>query len=329
MPDSSFTVRPEELVFVGRDLHRPECVLATAGGDLYVSDRRGGVCHIGPAGAQALIGSRDGILANGIALTSDGSFLIANLHGEGGVWRLTADGRVSPFVMEVEGVHLAAVNFVRVDRLGRVWICANPPLGEDGRYRTETREGLIAMVDGAGNARIAADGIGWANECLVPAACDRLFVNETFARRLTLFDMAPGGALTGRRSVADFGAGTYPDGLGEDEQGAIWVVSVASNRLIRVMPDGSQHLVLEDNDPAYIDELEKAYRAHCLTRAQLTASVGSVLTSISSIAFAGPDRRTAYLGSIGGDRLACFTAPVAGVPPVHWDFPAPRPAAAS
>jgi hypothetical protein len=43
-----------------------------------------------------------------------------------------------------------------------------------------------------------------------------------------------------------------------------------------------------------------------------------VLQNISSLAFGGADRRTAYLGCLLGDRLACFRAPVAGHPPPHW-----------
>ncbi|MGE0233058.1 MAG: SMP-30/gluconolactonase/LRE family protein [Flavobacteriaceae bacterium] len=319
MGTEAFWLAPEDLVFHGHDLHRPECVLATAAGDLFVSDRRGGVCRIAPDGGQSLIAGRDDLLPNGIALMPDGSFLLANLHGDGGVWRLDRNG-AKPFVMEVDGIALEAVNFVCLDARGRVWICANPPLGADGRYNTEAGVGFIAMVDPSGRARIVADGIGWANECLVPARGDRLLINETFGRRLTAFDIDSGGRLSNRRVIARFGAGTYPDGLAEDEEGGIWVVSVASNRLIRVLPDGSQQLVLEDNDPAYIEQLETAYRANKLTRAHLSGSVGRVLSSISSIAFAGPDRRTVYLGSIGGDRLASFTAPVAGTRPVHWDF---------
>ena len=323
MAGSAFTIEPEELNFIGRDLQRPECVLATRSGDLFVSDRRGGICQIGSDGRQSLIEGRDGLMPNGIALLPDGSFLIANLHGEGGVWRLDGRGGAEPFVMDVEGVRLEAVNFVRVDAQGRIWICANPPLGADGQYNTDVAVGFIAMADQGGHARMVADGIGWANECLVPAAGDRLYINETFGRRLTAFDIGSAGRLANRRVIAQFGPGTYPDGLAEDEEGGIWVVSVASNRVIRVLRDGAQQLVLEDNDPAYIDELEVSYRANTLTRAQLTGSVGRVLSSISSIAFAGPDRRTVLLGSIGGDRLASFRAPVAGSRPVHWDFRLP------
>jgi hypothetical protein len=47
------------------------------------------------------------------------------------------------------------------------------------------------------------------------------------------------------------------------------------------------------------------------------------LRNISSLAFSGPDLRTGLMGSLAGDALARFAAPVAGMPPVHWDWPPP------
>ena len=81
--------------FVGQGLARPECVLATRRGDLFVSDKRGGVMHIAPDGTQRLIGGGS-LVPNGIALLRDGSFAIANLSDDGGVWRLHRDGRIEP-----------------------------------------------------------------------------------------------------------------------------------------------------------------------------------------------------------------------------------------
>ncbi|MDQ4059532.1 MAG: SMP-30/gluconolactonase/LRE family protein, partial [Pseudomonadota bacterium] len=212
---------------------------------------------------------------------------------------------------------LLAVNFVRLDPLNRIWVCANPPLSDDDRYPTEEAEGFVAVVDSSG-ARIVADGIGWANECLVHPSGRHLFVNETFGRRLSRFDIGSDAALSNRTAVTEFGHGTYPDGIALDEEEALWVVSVASNRVIRVTPDGRQNIVLEDSVASHLDRLEKAYHEHRLTRPELTRPLDTTLKNISSIAFGGHDRRTIYLGSIGGDRLATFRSPIAGAPPVHW-----------
>ncbi len=44
------------------------------------------------------------------------------------------------------------------------------------------------------------------------------------------------------------------------------------------------------------------------------------LKNISSIAFGGPDLRTVFLGCLGGDALATFRSPVAGLAPAHWEY---------
>jgi len=75
--------------FVGSRLARPECVLCTGAGDVFAADRRGGVSHITPDGAQriyagATLDLSGPLLTNGIALDRDGSFLVTHLaEGEG------------------------------------------------------------------------------------------------------------------------------------------------------------------------------------------------------------------------------------------------------
>ena len=84
------------------------------------------------------------------------------------------------------------------------------------------------------------------------AGSGRLYVNETFGRRITSFRIGRDGALSDRRAVAAFGPGTFPDGLTLDAEGGLWVTSVVSNRLIRVAPDGTQAVLLEDSDPDHL-----------------------------------------------------------------------------
>jgi hypothetical protein len=44
------------------------------------------------------------------------------------------------------------------------------------------------------------------------------------------------------------------------------------------------------------------------------------LGNIASIAFGGPDLKTAYLGTLSADCLYTFTSPIAGVQPSHWHY---------
>ena len=175
------------------------------------------------------------------------------------------------------------------------------------------------MVDRRG-ARIVADGLGYTNEAALSADGAWLYVNETFGRRLTRFRVGAGGALGARETVATFGAGTYPDGLAFDAEGGIWITSIVSNRVLRVAPDGSQSDRPRGRRSRAVAWCEAAYRAGTLGRAHLDRAAGSLLRNVSSLAFGGPDLRTAYLGSLQGDSIACFRAPVAGQPPAHWAF---------
>jgi sugar lactone lactonase YvrE len=314
-----------ELGFVGNGLVRPECVLATAAGDLFTADWRGGVCHLRPDGSQVLYAGRgpDGqeLRPNGIALLRDGSFLLAQLGAEdGGVFRLFRDGRVEPWLQRVDGLDLPPTNFVLDDGAGRTWITVSTRLKPRALgYRRSCSDGFIVRVDGRG-AAIVADGLGYTNEVALHPTGRWLYVNETFARRLSRFALHADGSLGAKEVVTEFGPGTFPDGLAFDEYSHAWVVSIVSNRLIRVAPDGAQTLWLEDADPEHLAWVEAAYEAGEMDRPHLDGIKSQALRNLSSIAFAGPDRRTAVLGCLLGDSLARLRLPVAGLAPAHWNY---------
>jgi sugar lactone lactonase YvrE len=315
----------DALVFVGSGLKRPECVLATRGGDLFTADWRGGVAHTRPDGTQTLYVARlpasRPLRPNGIALRADGSFLLADLGEElGGVFALDRAGGLRPLLLQVDGVDLPPTNFVHEDAAGRIWITVSTRRRpRAAAYRADVADGFVVLLDGRG-ARIVADGLGYTNEALVSPDGRWLYVNETFGRRLTRFRLAADGALAGRETVACFGPGTYPDGLTFDAEGGIWITSIVSNRVIRVDRDGSQQRILEDCDPAHLDRCEQAFVGGTMGRAHLDAAGGRRLANISSLAFGGVDLRIAFLGCLLGDRLASFRAPVAGHPPPHWNY---------
>ena len=54
-PINGFTIDPAQIQSIGRDLQRPECILAEPDGSLWSADARGGVVHIRPDGSQQLI----------------------------------------------------------------------------------------------------------------------------------------------------------------------------------------------------------------------------------------------------------------------------------
>jgi sugar lactone lactonase YvrE len=102
-----------------------------------------------------------------------------------------------------------------------------------------------------------------------------------------------------------------------DAEGALWVVCVISNRLIRVAPDLTWTVLFQDADPA-LESIASTYARGGLTFDHIAQSRGSRVSNLSSIAFGGPDLRTLYLGGLGTDAVHLLRSPVAGLPMGHW-----------
>ncbi len=318
-----------DVSFIGEGLQRPECVFATKNGMLYAShatpDGRGGIACIHPQGRIEIILAEQGdvpepFITNGYALLPDGGFLIANLGPDGGVYKLARDGTLSLFLDEVDGRKLPATNFVNRDPLGRIWISVstwqNP---RDLALRKGVCDGFVILADERG-ARIVADDVDFANENKIHPSGRWLYVHETMGRAVIRYEIGSDGSLGTKEVVAEYGPGVFPDGFEFDEEGGIWGTSIVSNQVIRVAPDGTQEVFLEAGDPDLTARAETAYRHDQFNRDLQNAGNASPLGNCASLCFGGTDLRTVYIGSLAGDRIASFRAPVAGALPPHWGF---------
>jgi hypothetical protein len=81
------------------------------------------------------------------------------------------------------------------------------------------------------------------------------------------------------------------------------IVSDWRGGVTRIAPDGGQEAFLPEDNLAEIDRV-----------------AGKKLRNISSLAFGGTDRKTAYLGCLSGDQIATFRSPVAGRALPHWEW---------
>jgi sugar lactone lactonase YvrE len=310
----------------GSGLVRPECVLTHASGFLFCSDwaADGGVAAISPEGAvRRILCAKPGMSMrpNGIALEAGGSFLFAHLGTDaGGVFRLWPDGVTEPVLVELGGRPLPPTNFILLDSKDRLWLSVSTtitPRAND--YRQSARTGFIAVLDNK-TARIVADGLGYANEFVISPDEQFLFVNETFARRITRFKITTDAQLLDPVVVTTFGQGTFPDGITFDSTGGLWVTSIVSNRVIRVDAGGHQEIILEDSDHDHVNWVEAAFISNTMGRPHLDSIKSTRLSNISSLAFGGSEFRTAYLGSLLGKNVVSFRAPVAGHPPQHFNL---------
>jgi SMP-30/Gluconolactonase/LRE-like region len=321
-------IRLDDLKFHGSGLNRPECLITHESGWIFAADWEGagGVACVALDGrVKKILAQRsadDPLRPNGIALEAGGTFLIAHLGPEtGGLFRLHLDGACEPVLIELDGKPLPPSNFPLIDRKGRVWLTISTrkvPRAAD--YRPEASTGFIVLIDN-GKARIVADGLGYTNECILSADERYLYVNETFARRLTRFAVSPDGGLSDRTTVATFGAGTFPDGVVLDENGDFWVTSIVSNRVIHLKANGSQSVMLEESEATHLADTEQAFLAGTMGRPHLDGSPARRLRNISSLSFGGPSMREAFLGCLLGDNIAHFTAPVRGLPLPSFSVP--------
>ncbi|WP_420562489.1 SMP-30/gluconolactonase/LRE family protein [Thalassobaculum sp.] len=326
-----FVITPDAVSIFGRGLRRPECVACTKAGAIWVSHALpaggGGVARLDADGTPQLIVATSGapadFMPNGWSMAPDGSFLIANLGDSGGAWRLYPDGSCTPVLQQIEGYPVPPVNFVHLDEEGRVWISVSTwRIPRDRAFHRDVADGFVILMDAIDRpetARIVADGLGYTNEVKVDPSGRWLYANETMARRLSRFELTSDG-LGSRQTVVDYMEGVIPDGFEFDAEGGIWCASVMSNRLVRVAPDGSQHVILEDLDPAEIAPAMARWRDGSFTRDDMMIGAKRSLRNIASITFGGPDLKTVYCGSLAGEGLATFRSPVAGAVPPHWNF---------
>ena len=319
--------RLDDLQIIGHGLARPECVACTRAGAIWVSHAPpgggGGVARVDGGGAprprRAGAGAPADLLPNGWSLEPDGAVALANLGPSGGVWRLAPDGACTPVLTEVDGLAVPPVNFVHRDRDARLWISVSTwRQPRDRAFHRDVADGFVILLDARG-ARIVADGLGYANEVKLHPGGGWLYANETMARRLSRYRVTASG-LGPRETVAEYLDGVIPDGFEFDAEGGVWCASVMSNRVVRVAPDGTQQVLLEDCDPDEVAAAMSRWRDGGFTREHMDIGARRRLANIASVAFGGPDLKTVYLGSLAGDGLYTFRSPVAGAVPPHWDF---------
>ncbi len=101
----------------------------------------------------------------------------------------------------------------------------------------EVGPGIIAMVTPEGVAGQVADRLGFPNGMAVTADNSTLIVAESYAKRLTAFDIAADGGLSHRRVWADLKDGV-PDGICLDAENAVWYADVPNQRCVRVREGG-------------------------------------------------------------------------------------------
>lgn len=340
-PLIGFQVQRESIINVGRDLQRPECILAERDGTLWSADARGGVMRIAAEGTQTFIGQRaserfgsvaadqtlekkftEGTLPNGLAFAANGDLLIANF-GTDRLETMTRDGSVRTLHDHIGGKPIGKVNFVLRDSKNRLWITVSTMLNPWTEATvSRVRDGYIAVLDEHG-LRVVADGFHFTNEVRLDADEQSLYIVETTGphiSRMRLVESADRGVSLAQREV--FGPqdlGGPPDGIAFDAFGNLWCTLIVVDQLIALTPQGDK-LVLLDDGPAATPKpaIGRADAGDGAGADMLAASGGTLAPWMASVTFGGADLKTVYLGSLKGSTIPSFRSPVAGLPMVHW-----------
>lgn len=106
----------------------------------------------------------------------------------------------------------------------------------------------LIMVTPDGNPRVVAEGMAFPNGTVITPNNKTMIIAETFALKLTAFDIQGDGTLSNRRIWANLKP-LAPDGTCLDEKGAVWVAAPGRNGVVRVLEGGViTHIVNVEND---------------------------------------------------------------------------------
>ncbi|MBA3654230.1 MAG: SMP-30/gluconolactonase/LRE family protein [Actinobacteria bacterium] len=198
--------------------------------------------------AMDLDGNDERILAiddqpSGLGWMPDGSLLVVSMTKRHVLrWDGTGAPRLHADLSALAPFHC---NDMVVDAAGRAYVgnfgfdldaFSHNPGG--GVQPTNT---VLIRVDPDGRASVAADDLGFPNGTVITPDGATLIVGESFASRLTAFDIDGDGGLSNRRVWADTGAARVaPDGICLDADGAIWVANPFAPQCLRFAEGGDK-----------------------------------------------------------------------------------------
>lgn len=168
---------------------------------------------------------------SGIGFLPDGTPLIVSMHDRkimklaGGKLVLHAD---------ISGLAATEINDMVVDKKGNAYV---GNIGFNLFKGEKFKSTNFILVTADGKAREVANDLAVPNGPVVTPDGKTLIVAESWAKRLTAFDIQADGGLANRRVFAELGD-SAPDGICLDAEGAVWVACFNQDNFIRVLEGG-------------------------------------------------------------------------------------------
>jgi sugar lactone lactonase YvrE len=169
---------------------------------------------------------------SGLGWLPDGRLLVVSMTDRR-LLRLDPDGLV--LHADLSGLAAHDCNDMVTDAQGRSYV---GNFGFDIHANAPQQAADLVLVSAHGEARTVAGDLLFPNGTVITPDGRTLVVGESFAGRLTAFDVAEDGSLDNRRVWAQL-EGAVPDGICLDAEGAIWVASPLGNEVLRVEEGGN------------------------------------------------------------------------------------------
>ena len=177
---------------------------------------------------------------NGHTLDAAGR-LVSCEHGHRRVTRTEHDGTITVIADRHQGRRFNSPNDVVVHSDGSIWF-TDPAYGIDSDYEGHQADSEIGGCHvyradpDTGACEIVADDFDRPNGLAFSRDETQLYVGDSRARHIRLFDVAEGGVLSGGGVFAECTAGSF-DGLRLDTAGRIW--AAAGDGVHCLDPDGT------------------------------------------------------------------------------------------
>ena len=309
-------IRKDQLTKVGVGAQRPEDVVVSRDGRVWLSDPASAAAEALPDGTLNRVGNAGGS-PNGINMDAQGRIIIANVGGletpggSGPVQRLDVDtGEVEVLADQIDGIPLVSSNYPHVDSQGRIWVTHSTSRSGPDAFSGDP-DGFLFRIETDGSLTMLATEIAFANGVTLDPSEENAYVCSTTQCHVLRFPINADGSLGERevygpqlgKTVADLahlrplsaeqrGQLGPTDGCGFDQEGNLWVTLPMSNKVVAITP---QHEVV-----TMIEDLE-----------------GEIMQAPTNVSWGGDDMTDLYIGSIRSNYVVHAKSPIPGERLIH------------
>lgn len=207
----------------------------------------------------------EGKPVSGFTIQEDGSLLLFMRGGEAASWK---DRTLTTVIESMPGSKDTIFNDSIADPAGRVFV---------GMKAGSRHKGQLYRLDKDGSIHLLLDGLGEPNGMGFTPNQKHLYLTDTFARSIFIFDYdALSGAISKQRVFVEVPEDEgMPDGMTVDAEGNLWSARWGGGCIVRYSPDGKE-----------------------------TARVEIPVEKVSSVTFGDQDYSTLYISTSGGEDRA-------------------------